>query len=163
MDPAPITLAEVLRRLGRVHELQGRPRQAARAWRRALALDPDDANLAARLRAIESELAAGRPAGSLPPARLLVLHASEEVEEFPLRRAETIIGAGPDCEIRLRNAGAAPRCARVRYREGRFWIENLDAPGGLHLDGEPVGEPRALAHGSLLRAGSCHLRFLTSR
>lgn len=163
MDTVPIPLAEVFRRLGRVHVLQGRPRDAAHVWRQALALDPGDTELISRLCALEKAIAGEQAAVSLPPARLLVLHSSEEVEEFPIRRCEVLLGGGPETDLRLRGEGIAPLHARLAYRNGRFWIEDLGSAGGIQLEGEPMREPCPLEHGATLRIGSCYLRFMTSR
>ena len=51
---------EVNRRLGRVYIERGKPEDAARAWRKALALEPGDKVLAYELAELERDLAADR-------------------------------------------------------------------------------------------------------
>ena len=52
-----LTVAEVNRRLGRVYLARGKRREAVRAWRRAVLLEPEDQDLARLLRELEGELA----------------------------------------------------------------------------------------------------------
>jgi len=145
-DRKPLSAAEVQRRLGRVYLARGRRPEAASAWREALRLEPGDRELARRLAELEQELAA--PEVTLPPARLVAVHENELVEEIPVSSPV------------LRGSRVSPRHARIVYREGGYWIEDLGSAHGTQLDGQTVHGSCPLRHGSHIKLGSSLLKFL---
>ena len=95
----------------------------------------------------------------LPPARMMVMQESEEVEEFPLHTPVVSIGRDPSNDIVLSTSRASLRHARIIYRAGLFHLEDLGSVNGTQLDGEPLRHPRALRNGSIVRIGTSILKF----
>ena len=154
----PLSPAEVQRRLGRIYLARGKRPEAARAWREALRLEPGDRELAGRLADLERELAA--PDVTLPPARLVAVHENELVEEIPVSSAVLNLGADPVNDVVIRGSRVSPRHARIVYREGSYWIEDLGSAYGTQLDGQAVHGSCPLRHESHIRLGSSLLKFL---
>jgi hypothetical protein len=159
-EPTRWTVAEVQRRLGRVCLRRGNKREAARAWSKAVRAEPRDADLKRRLAELKRELAA---MDAIPPARLVVVHESEETEEVPIRGPLLRIGAHPENDLVLRDRSAGPDEARILYREGCFWLEGSGEGGGFRLNGHPLHGTERLDDGAVIRIGSSTLRFHAGR
>ena len=96
----------------------------------------------------------------LPPARLVAIHEPEVVEEVPISSSVVFLGRDPANEVVVPSERASLRHARIFYREGGYWIEDLGSTNGTQLDGEALREPRPLRHGTLIKIGSSILKFL---
>jgi hypothetical protein len=65
--------------------------------------------------------------------------AGSEQREFDLLPGLTVIGSGPDADLRL--TGLDERHAEIRRDDGDDYVfVGLGAPGGSRVDGQPMGE-----------------------
>jgi hypothetical protein len=99
-----------------------------------------------------------------PPERtpLAWLHIRAEGRpSVPLAVPSTAasIGADPDNDIVLRDAGLAPRHGQFRLRGGIWTFTNLCQDLPLWIDGEHVLDEEVLAPGSILCLGDATLAF----
>jgi hypothetical protein len=53
--------------------------------------------------------------------------------------------------------------ARLEWREGRWWIEDLDSANGTFLNGQAVGDPEPATHSDTIRVGPAVLRLRRPR
>lgn len=67
--------------------------------------------------------------------------------------AETIVGRGEDCGLRLDDAAISRRHARI-FRSGNDWlVEDLHSQNGTFVDAERLHAPRVLHDGARLQVG----------
>jgi len=106
--------------------------------------------------------AAGERPPSLPRGRLVVVEAGEagpEVgTEFPLQEV-TSLGRTPANTIVLGDPFISAHHALLAWREGRWWLEDLESKNGTTLNGEPVGRPTVVGAGDLIGLGHVVLRL----
>jgi hypothetical protein len=112
-------------------------------------------------RAAASGLVAEAAAGEVPLAgpHLVVLTGTAAGRRFPVGREETI-GRGRGASIRLPDAEASRRHARVRIAGGAATIEDLGSSNGLRVNGVPVDRRAApLRAGDEIVLGGTALAF----
>jgi len=151
-----LTLAEIQRRLGRIYLRRGKKEEAARAFREALRVEPNDALLQRRVEELERELAG---LDAMPPARLMLVHESEETEEITIRSPLLRLGTHPGNDLILRDPAAHPHEARLVYRQGFFWLEPEAPETALRLQGRPLKQAERLDDGAIIRVGTSTLRL----
>jgi hypothetical protein len=66
----------------------------------------------------------------------------------------TVIGSGPDCDLRVASDGVAPRHAEIVDQDGDLLLRNLEGSGGTLLNGEQVTEA-LLSSGDEIRIAGC--------
>ena len=103
-----------------------------------------------------------KDAPRVPTARLIVVE-SEDVplsagDDYPLRPMTTL-GRSPTCTIILPDTFASTEHARVMWRRGQWWLEDLDSRNGTQLNGIPVTEPVVLSSKDVIHIGRIKLRF----
>jgi len=111
------------------------------------------------------------PAGGRPRAKLVVLGGRRRGREFPIGESEVLIGRwdaehGIFPEVDLEEddpeAKVSRRHARLFYREGQFWIEDLGSLNGTFINRGPrlrPGHAVPLRHGDEIIVGKTFLRF----
>jgi hypothetical protein len=67
------------------------------------------------------------------------------------------IGRGGGCAIRVFEPVMSRRHARITYRAGQFWIEDLKTLNGTFLNGTPVNAPTPLGEGDFIALGELEL------
>jgi|GEM_PF-1328994 len=78
----------------------------------------------------------GKGKGDQPAQRLfLSVDGKPEVE---VTRSEYVLGAAPECDLRLDLPLISPRHARILWREGRHLFEDLHSTRGSYQYGQPV-------------------------
>jgi len=92
------------------------------------------------------------------PAVLTVELEGAPTQRFPLR-AVTAIGRGADNHLVLDDPFASANHAMVVWRDGGWWIEDLESHNGTLLNEEPITEPSVLTAGDRVRVGETVLRF----
>ncbi|BAF59966.1 MAG: FHA domain-containing protein [Pelotomaculum sp.] len=80
-------------------------------------------------------------------------------ESFAIGR-EIIIGRGAGSDIRIRDSYTSTRHARIYFKEGQYWLEDLKSTNGTFLNGLQVGQPTVLADGDRLRIGGVTFQFV---
>jgi hypothetical protein len=92
--------------------------------------------------------------------RLVVEHAAGHPAgiAYSLERGATL-GRG-DVEIRLEDAFASTRHARIERQGSVLVLEDLGSTNGTYLNDEPLDGPRPLHHGDRIRIGDSELTYL---
>jgi hypothetical protein len=99
-------------------------------------------------------------AGTDGEPRLVVEHAAGHPDgiAYSLEHGATL-GRG-DVEIRLEDAFASTRHARIGRQGSVLVIEDLGSTNGTFLNEEPLDGPRPLHHGDRIRIGDSQLTYL---
>jgi serine/threonine-protein kinase len=148
---------------------------AAPAVAESGAAEPGGTDLAASAeeRAPSSPAGGGVPPSVVRPrAKVVVVRGGRVGREFPVTDAEAMIGRwdaerGIFPEIDLDeedpDAKVSRRHARIFYKDGRFWIEDLGSLNGTFVNRGPrlgPGQAVPLRHGDEIIVGKTFLRFL---
>jgi hypothetical protein len=107
-------------------------------------------------------LAFGLLAGEVdlePPASLTCLTGLDAGRVFPLSGAQVELGRGVGVDVRLRDRAISRRHARLGREGERFFIEDLDSPNGLYVDGARAKRRATIEDGALIEIGQTLLRF----
>ncbi len=89
-------------------------------------------------------------------ARLVMIEGASAEKAFALNGHPLTLGSDGESDVLI--AGAAPRQARLWYREGRFMVHNVAASPTTLINGRPIVWA-VLKDGDVLTAGPCRLRF----
>lgn len=104
---------------------------------------------------------AARQTGASPlPALTLALLEGDSTRSWRFTQPEVLVGrdAGSDC--RLDDRAISSHHARLAYRQGQWWVEDLGSRNGTFLNQERLTQPLVLASGDELRFGGMDLRVL---
>jgi hypothetical protein len=71
----------------------------------------------------------------------------------------TAIGRSPDSAIFLDDPSVAPNHALLRFRERRWWLEDLGSPSGTWLNRRPVETATPVDYGDVIVLGQVRLRL----
>jgi len=91
-------------------------------------------------------------------AELVFLKGDEEAVRLPLKRGETTIGRGADCEITLEGSEVSRLHTIIRYRDGFYHVEDK-SKNGTRINGE-LTEKKQLASEDLIVIGDWRLKFV---
>jgi len=109
------------------------------------------------LRQATTNREAARPAG-----QLVVLHTAEEElavgTTFPLQTI-TSIGRSPSNTILIPDTYASARHALLTWREGQWWLEDLDSRNGALLNGARISGPTVVSAGDVIGVGRTQLKL----
>lgn len=115
------------------------------------------------IRAIYRELRASLPSepSAQPTAYLLFESGTEPVQggQIPLGAAPCSIGREGDNQVCLPQSFVSARHARIQYRDGSWWLEDLGSTNGTICRGRQVQAPVKLREGDLIEIGDTTLRF----
>ena len=118
-------------------------------------------------RVLRADLRAATLASAPAPAdRLEVLEcdgASELEGKLFAFAPGSSIGRGVDNDIALQEPRVSTRHARLLWREGRWWVEDLDSSNGTFVNDKRVAGLAALGYEDTLRLGPALLRLQRSR
>lgn len=95
----------------------------------------------------------GELAGKLPPMLTLFYQTESEVKSYPFNTAEITIGRDPACDCILNDSTVSATHARLYFRQGQWWIEDLHSTNGTFLNQDPVFTPLVIANADQLRCG----------
>ncbi len=91
---------------------------------------------------------------------LVAMDGPQQGEDFRVRDGQNIIGAAPDSDIALRDESVSSKHASVRFRDGSFFVTDLDSTNGTFLNTGPTPVAREeLKDNDLLRIGAVTLKF----
>ena len=99
-----------------------------------------------------------------PPPRpaWIVIESGEEAGQKLSLEPITAIGRAPDNTLVIHDAFASAHHLLLIWREGQWWIEDLDSHNGTFLNEERLRRPMPLAAGDEIRVGETKLRFESS-
>ena len=95
-----------------------------------------------------------------PPAIgwIVALDGPQKGEDFRLVEGKILIGASPECEIRIDNEFASEVHASMRYLDGVYSLTDLDSTNGTVVNGEPISRVE-LSDGDHIRIGDTNYVF----
>lgn len=70
-----------------------------------------------------------------------------------LDAAETVLGRGPDCQLRIDDSALSRRHCRVFRGEDGHYVEDLGSTNGTRVDGQALSAPRRLDDGARIQMG----------
>lgn len=73
----------------------------------------------------------------------------------------TTLGRSPTNSVPIDSGFVSADHARVIYRDGSLWVEDLQSRNGIFVDGHKVGAPVAVSPGSILQIGDTRFKFTT--
>lgn len=137
-----------------------RPGESLRVADAVLEVPPDPAAVATRVLAGRLLREAVRGDEPVAGAHLLALEGPDAGRRLPLD-LEGTLGRGRDATLRLADAGASRRHARVARAGAGFTLEDLGSKNGLRLNGTPVGRgPAPLRPGDEIALGQSVLALV---
>lgn len=99
---------------------------------------------------------------ALARLRLQVLEGPGRGSEFILGQS-SILGSDRQCTVRLAGAGVASKHARIEYRNGKPYLEDLGSSQGVIVNDRRMSKhSQSLRHGDLIRIGDNLLRINAS-
>ncbi len=91
---------------------------------------------------------------------LVAMNGDQKGEDFRIREGQNVLGTSPDSDVVLKDGAASARHASIRYKDGKFFLTDLDSTNGTHLnDGEQPIAREALNDNDLIRIGDLELKF----
>ncbi len=91
---------------------------------------------------------------------LVAMNGDQKGEDFRIREGQNVLGSGADADILLKDGAASARHASIRYKDGKFFLTDLDSTNGTHLnDGEQPIAREALKDNDVIRIGDLELKF----
>ena len=95
--------------------------------------------------------------------RITILLDGEDGIQIPyqLVGSNLVIGRDPVCDLNLEDSTLSAQHAKLSFRHGHWWVEDLRSTNGTYLNQETVDEPMVLTDGDQLRCGRVRLRIST--
>jgi hypothetical protein len=91
---------------------------------------------------------------------LVALNGEQKGEDFRLREGQNTLGSAADAEVVIRDSAVSGKHASLRYKDGKFYLTDLDSTNGTYLNDRP--EPIAreeLKDNDVIRLGEVSLKF----
>lgn len=95
------------------------------------------------------------------PACLVVMYGPDLGRRVALGRSTFTIGRSSQNDLSIDQESVSRSHARIAYRDGAHYIEDLGATNGTHVNDVAVTQPLALAHGMQIKVGSSILKFIS--
>jgi pSer/pThr/pTyr-binding forkhead associated (FHA) protein len=73
-----------------------------------------------------------------------------------------LVGRSSSSTVVLKANAVSRKHAEIRFRDGRFWIEDAGSRNGTKLRGEPITGEAPLGPGDIVEIGGFRLRFLAA-
>ncbi|MBN2195987.1 MAG: GGDEF domain-containing protein [Polyangiaceae bacterium] len=86
-------------------------------------------------------------------ATLTVLKGPKTGDVIPIREGETLIGRGIEATVQVVADGVSRRHARIAFRDGKYWVEDLGSTNGTICGGTLLEEPHELRDGDRISLG----------
>ena len=80
-------------------------------------------------------------------------------QALPIREPESVVGRGPDVQVRLDLPGISRHHARITILNGQATVEDLQSKNGTLVRGERIAGARTLMSGDELGFGSVRVSF----
>jgi hypothetical protein len=91
---------------------------------------------------------------------LVALSGEQKGEDFQLREGQNILGTSPEADILIKDDTACSRHASIRYKDGKFFLIDLDSEKGTYLnDNEQSIAREDLKDNDVIRIGDLTLKF----
>ena len=96
-----------------------------------------------------------------PPPLWLWVEDSGDSQPLQFTGQAVAIGRDPLCDMILDNSTVSAQHARLTFRQGQWWLEDLRSTNGTYLNEEVVLEPVVITSGDQLRCGQVIMRLKT--
>ncbi len=91
---------------------------------------------------------------------LVAMSGEQKGEDYRIYEGQNILGTSSDADIVLKDDAASARHASIRYKDGTFFLIDLDSSNGTHLNqGEQPIAREALKDNDVIRIGDLALKF----
>jgi pSer/pThr/pTyr-binding forkhead associated (FHA) protein len=88
-----------------------------------------------------------------PPLLSITLEQGADSKSWQFRTSEITFGRDPTCDCLLEEATVSARHARLYFRQGQWWVEDLQSTNGTFVNDGQVTTPLVLASGDQVRCG----------
>ena len=95
----------------------------------------------------------GRLAQKLSPPICLIYQRNEEYVSYNFNIPELTIGRDPACDCVIEDSTVSAQHARLVFRQGQWWVEDLRSTNGTYLNSEIVLTPLVVTNSDQLRCG----------
>jgi hypothetical protein len=93
-----------------------------------------------------------------PPPLWLWVETEGDTRPLQFVGQAIAIGRDPLCDMILDNGTVSAQHARLTYRQGQWWLEDMRSTNGTFLNQEAVVEPVVITSGDELRCGQVIMR-----
>jgi hypothetical protein len=91
---------------------------------------------------------------------LVAMSGEQKGQDFRVRDGQNILGSAPDADVQLHDATISGKHASLRYKEGKFYLVDLDSSNGTFLnDGAAPIAREELKDNDVIRVGELVLKF----
>jgi len=91
---------------------------------------------------------------------LVAMDGDQKGEDFRLRDGQNTLGSAPDSDIVLHDQTISAKHASVRYKDGKFFLSDLDSSNGTFVNGLEECVARVeLKDSDMVRVGAVTLKF----
>jgi Inner membrane component of T3SS, cytoplasmic domain len=91
---------------------------------------------------------------------LVAMSGEQKGQDFRIRDGQNILGSGPEADVQLRDPTVSAKHASLRYKEGKFYLIDLDSSNGTFLnDGATPVAREEVKDNDVIRAGELVLKF----
>jgi hypothetical protein len=91
---------------------------------------------------------------------LVAMSGIQRGRDFRIHDGQNIIGSSPDADVLLNDATVSGKHASLRYKDGKFFLVDLDSSNGTFLNNKPEPIAREELHDNdTIRAGELILKF----
>jgi diguanylate cyclase (GGDEF)-like protein len=91
---------------------------------------------------------------------LTVLTGTSTGQMFKLGRGTTLIGRGPDTNVKIVDDGVSRHHARIRHETDKLFVDDLGSRNGTYVNGARIASPVQLRDGDKIQVGrTTVLRF----
>jgi len=94
-----------------------------------------------------------------PPPLTLTIEGQEPMKRLQFTAPVINIGRDPASDFVLDELAVSAQHARLSYRQGQWWLEDLHSTNGTFLNHEPVHEAIVVTSGDQLRCGPAILNI----
>jgi len=91
---------------------------------------------------------------------LVAMSGDQKGEDFRVREGQSTLGTSPDSEIVVKDETVSLKHASIRYKDGKFFLTDLDSTNGTYLnDGKAAIAREELRDNDVIRVGDLTLKF----
>lgn len=91
---------------------------------------------------------------------LVALNGEQKGQDFRIRDGQNILGSASEAEVQLQDATVSGKHASLRYKEGKFYLTDLDSSNGTFLnEGTSPIAREELKDNDVIRVGEMSLKF----
>jgi FHA domain-containing protein len=91
---------------------------------------------------------------------LVAMSGTQKGEDFRVRDGQNILGSAPEADVHLSDPTVSGKHASLRYKDGKFFLIDLDSSNGTYLnDGTESVAREELHDNDVIRAGEMLLKF----